>query len=106
MASSGSKRGRISESPPPRRDGAPLSLMTEGARKRSQNRNLAIETGREKEPERNNVVQVGENLGIMSLGLETKHPAERGTPPGFGEFLNTCGWCNKKIGDQSVYMFG
>ncbi|KAE9608441.1 putative Zf-FLZ domain-containing protein [Lupinus albus] len=42
----------------------------------------------------------------MSLGLETKHPAERGTPPGFGEFLNTCGWCNKKIGDQSVYMFG
>ncbi|OIV97094.1 hypothetical protein TanjilG_15795 [Lupinus angustifolius] len=103
MASSGSKRGRHSESPPHQRDGAPFSPMTEGARKRSQNRSLTMET----EPERNNVMQVGENsTGIMSLGLETKHPAERGSPPAFGEFLNTCGWCNTKIGDQSAYMFG
>ncbi|CAL0319900.1 unnamed protein product [Lupinus luteus] len=106
MASSGSKRGRSSESPPSKRDGAPFTSVTEGARKRSQNRSLTMET-ETTEPERNNIVQVGENsAGIMSLGLETKHPAEMGSPPGFGEFLNNCGWCNRKIGDQSAYMFG
>lgn len=101
MASRSTKRSRNSVSP----TGPEAASESVGAQIPSQNPTLAIEM----EPDMIGVRQkkhAPNPKGIMSLGLATVNPAERRSPPGFGEFLKVCHWCNEKIGGESVYMYG